>query len=149
MTGLVHAAVEQARDLRVLKPGQDLPLGAEATEEDVALEAGRDTFESDLLLELAVHTFGQKHRAHAAAADFADQPVRPDALALDARGGGSAQVGGRAGDNRLRPESGGRGVRQEPQDLVGDRRVELATSAAKLRRLLGDVLDGSAATTPA
>ena len=32
---------------------------------------------------------------------------------------------------------------------LGDRRVELATSAAKLRRLLGDVLDGSAATTPA
>ena len=30
-----------------------------------------------------------------------------------------------------------------------DRRVELATSAAKLRRLLSDVLDGSAATTPA
>lgn len=33
-------------------------------------------------------------------------------------------------------------------ELAG-RRVELATSAAKLRRLLSDVLDGSAATTPA
>ena len=32
---------------------------------------------------------------------------------------------------------------------LGDRRLELATSAAKLRRLLGDVLDGSAATTTA
>ncbi len=32
---------------------------------------------------------------------------------------------------------------------LGDRRVELATSAAKLRRLLADVLDGSPATTPA
>jgi hypothetical protein len=32
---------------------------------------------------------------------------------------------------------------------LGDRRLELATSAAKLRRLLDDVLDGSAATTPA
>ena len=32
---------------------------------------------------------------------------------------------------------------------LGDRRLELATSAAKLRRLLSDVLDGSAATTPA
>ncbi|MFL5686996.1 MAG: glutaredoxin family protein [Chloroflexota bacterium] len=31
-------------------------------------------------------------------------------------------------------------------ELAG-RRVELATSAAKLRRLLSDVLDGSAATT--
>lgn len=31
---------------------------------------------------------------------------------------------------------------------LGDRRLELATSAAKLRRLLSDVLDGSAATTP-
>jgi len=30
---------------------------------------------------------------------------------------------------------------------LGDRRVELATSAAKLRRLLADVLDGSPATT--
>ena len=32
---------------------------------------------------------------------------------------------------------------------LGDRRLELATSAAKLRRLLSDVLDGSAATTTA
>ena len=32
---------------------------------------------------------------------------------------------------------------------LGDRRLELATSAAKLRRLLADVLDGSGATTPA
>ena len=32
---------------------------------------------------------------------------------------------------------------------LGDRRLELATSAAKLRRLLSDVLDGNAATTPA
>jgi hypothetical protein len=32
---------------------------------------------------------------------------------------------------------------------LADRRLELATSAAKLRRLLSDVLDGSAATTPA
>ena len=32
---------------------------------------------------------------------------------------------------------------------LGDRRLELVTSAAKLRRLLGEVLDGSAATTPA
>jgi Glutaredoxin-like domain (DUF836) len=31
----------------------------------------------------------------------------------------------------------------------GDRRLELATSPAKLRRLLSDVLDGSAATTSA
>ena len=31
---------------------------------------------------------------------------------------------------------------------LADRRLELATSAAKLRRLLSDVLDGSAATTP-
>jgi hypothetical protein len=32
---------------------------------------------------------------------------------------------------------------------LGDQRLELATSAAKLRRLLGDVLDGSPATTTA
>jgi hypothetical protein len=32
---------------------------------------------------------------------------------------------------------------------LGGRRLELATSAAKLRRLLSDVLDGSAATTSA
>ena len=32
---------------------------------------------------------------------------------------------------------------------LGERRLELATSAAKLRRLLSDVLDGSTATTPA
>ena len=32
---------------------------------------------------------------------------------------------------------------------LGDRRLELATSAAKLRRLLADALDESAATTPA
>ena len=32
---------------------------------------------------------------------------------------------------------------------LGDRRLELATSAAKLRRLLSDVLDGSPATTSA
>ena len=32
---------------------------------------------------------------------------------------------------------------------LGDQRLELATSPAKLRRLLSDVLDGSAATTHA
>ena len=32
---------------------------------------------------------------------------------------------------------------------LSGRQVELATSAAKLRRLLSDVLDGSPATTPA
>jgi len=32
---------------------------------------------------------------------------------------------------------------------LGDRRVELATSAAKLRRMLADVLDGSPATSSA
>ena len=32
---------------------------------------------------------------------------------------------------------------------LGDRRVELATSATKLRRLLSDVLEGSTATTSA
>ena len=32
---------------------------------------------------------------------------------------------------------------------LGDRRVELATSAAKLQRLLADVLDGNPATTSA
>ena len=36
-----------------------------------------------------------------------------------------------------------------PMVELGDRHLELATSAAKLRRLLGDVLDGSAATSPA
>ena len=32
---------------------------------------------------------------------------------------------------------------------LGDRRVELATNAAKLRRMLADVLDGSPATSSA
>jgi hypothetical protein len=32
---------------------------------------------------------------------------------------------------------------------LADRRLELATSAAKLRRMLSDVLDGGAATAPA
>jgi glutaredoxin len=36
-----------------------------------------------------------------------------------------------------------------PVVTLGGRRVELATSAAKLRRLLSDVLDGNTATTPA
>lgn len=34
-----------------------------------------------------------------------------------------------------------------PVVQLGDRRIELATSAAKLHRLLGEVLDRSAATT--
>ena len=57
-----------------------------------------------------------------------------------ARAGLAVPTPGRA-RHRNRPRLGTRVLRAIPVVELGDRRLELATSAAKLRRLLTDVLD--------
>ena len=63
-----------------------------------------------------------------------------DALLRRARGR-PAQPAPRRARHRHRPELAARVLRVIPVVELGDRRLELATSAAELRRLLADVLD--------
>ena len=58
--------------------GQDVALAAETLGELSLLQAGVGKFEGDLTLESAVAAFGKPHRAHAAAAELAQQPVGAD-----------------------------------------------------------------------
>ena len=76
-----HAAVEQAGDVRMMQPREDLPFPQEPLANLIAGVSAADQLERDLLLELAVRPVGQEHMAHAPAADFSDDAVRPDAIA--------------------------------------------------------------------
>ncbi len=103
------AAVEEARDVGVLQPRENLPLAEEAAENLAAEWPAANELERDVLLELAVGAIGQEHPAHAAVADLADHAVRPDAVAglfpflgLDLRRRGVDQA--RGVDHRRRLE---------------------------------------------
>ena len=66
-----RAAVEQARDVRVLERGEDLPLGAKRASMQLGVQPRRHDLDRHPLRELAVGALGQVDRAHAAAADLA------------------------------------------------------------------------------
>jgi hypothetical protein len=79
-----QAAVDQARDVRVLQMREDLPFLAEALQQ---AEGGvGQQFDRDALFEMAVGALGQQHDAHAAAPEFAHDAPHADAVAeRDAR----------------------------------------------------------------
>ena len=92
------AAIEEARDVGMLQPRQNLPLAEKAPVNLTAEGPASHELQRNLLLELAVGTIGQEHAAHAAMADLPDQAVRSDAIArlvafvsLDVRSGGVDQ----------------------------------------------------------
>ena len=75
------AAVEQARDVRMLETREDLALPEKAPDDLSTVRAGADELEGDLLFELAVGAIREEHAAHPTVADLPDQFVRPDAIA--------------------------------------------------------------------
>ena len=72
---LGSAAVEQTGDVGMLQPGQRLPFAAEAVEDQIGVHAAAHQLDRDLGLILIVVAFGEIDGAHAAAAEFAHQPV--------------------------------------------------------------------------
>ncbi len=82
LAGVGATAVQQACDPRVLEGGEDLALLFEASQRLLGGDAGAQQLERRPLLELAVVTLDEKHRAHAAAADLAQHPPGPYPFAL-------------------------------------------------------------------
>src|SRR3546814_932025 len=68
------AAVEQGGEAGVLELGEDAALVAEARQQ-VAADAMANHLDRHVLLELAVVALAEVNRAHAAAADLADDTV--------------------------------------------------------------------------
>jgi hypothetical protein len=58
--------------------GQNLALVAEPAEDGCRVHAALDQLDGDLLVKLPVRAFGQVHRAHAAAPDLSNNPIRAD-----------------------------------------------------------------------
>ena len=63
----------------MLKPGQDLPLLQETTQDEVGIHAPLDELERDVMLKLAVDAFGEVDRPHAAPPQFAHEAIGCDA----------------------------------------------------------------------
>lgn len=79
------AAVEQTSDVRVVETGQDLPLISETAQHLFGSGVRVHQLDGDVPPELAVRSFGEVHRAHAAVTDLAQYAI----------GAGTAVVGRR------------------------------------------------------
>ena len=74
-------AVEQAGDIGMVEPRQDLALGEKAAHDLARVEVAAHQLERHLLLELAVGALRPPDFAHAAPPQAGAQPVRTDAVA--------------------------------------------------------------------
>ena len=74
-----RATIKQAGDVRMLQPGQDLPLAREV-QEGFRIGHAADQFDRHALVEVSVAAFGQEHRAHATAADLLEQAPGAEAV---------------------------------------------------------------------
>src|SRR6185295_1265321 len=123
--------VEQAADVRVVEPGEDLALAPEAADQLVRVEPALQQLDRHLLLVLGVGALGEIDRSHAAAAELRDDPVGPEPRAgLEARipreveDGGLDEVAelGLEGEHRLDLRAQGlvlaAGLRKEGPALV-------------------------------
>jgi hypothetical protein len=76
-----RAAVEQARDIRMIERRQDLAFELQPALDMPRQQPASHQLDCDLLPELLVGALGQEHLAHAAAAEAAHDAIWPDALA--------------------------------------------------------------------
>ncbi|CAM4072987.1 hypothetical protein ROSA5918_21850 [Roseateles saccharophilus] len=81
LAAVVHAGIQQPRDMRVRKPAEDLALAGEAGRATAAEHAGAEELDRNVALEAAVGPARQPNRAHAAPAQFALQHIGPDVQA--------------------------------------------------------------------
>ncbi len=73
-----RAAVEESRDVRVREAREDLALGAEAGEDELAVHAAADELDRDAAFVLGIGPRREVNRAHAAAPDLPLERVRPE-----------------------------------------------------------------------
>ena len=97
-----RAAVQQARDIRVVQTGEHLPLRAKSPQDFARVHAAQDHFDGDFPLVFVIHARGQPHRSHSPAADAPLQLIGSDPVAFRKLAGilggaeqASAQIGGR------------------------------------------------------
>ena len=101
------AGIEQARDVGVLQPREDLPFAGEAQPQVGVGQAGAQQLQRDPALVQAVVAVGHPDLAHAAFAEQAFEPVRADARAGTRAGRGEQRfaqefvVAGFLGEQRL------------------------------------------------
>ena len=76
-----RAAVEQASDVRMIEPREDLPLAQEAPPDPLGVETGLQKLQRHALLELPVAALGDPDLSHAAAPEKRHEDVGTDSLA--------------------------------------------------------------------
>ena len=141
----VDAAIEQGRDVRMLKPGQCLALAQEALDHSSGTGsrrcAGMQLLDRHLLRELAVHALRAPDATHAAAAELLDQLVGAQSLAGLVRGFRGVVVQGlrNIGRGRIGVETLQQGGQFRAEFRIG--RAQLAQSISALRGCQFDALD--------
>jgi hypothetical protein len=75
-------AIEQAGDVGMLEPCQDLPFRTKPLQDRLGIHTALNELEGHLLLELAVGPMRQKNAPHAPMPEFTLNLVRPDAAAF-------------------------------------------------------------------
>lgn len=73
-----RATIQQPRNIWMFEPRQNLSFLAKALHNLITTNAGPDEFDRHLFMKSFVHPMRQKHRAHAAPPDLADDLIRPD-----------------------------------------------------------------------
>src|ERR1051325_2433903 len=75
------AAVEETRDVWMIERGEDLALGAKATQDEIGIHAALHQLDSDAHVEFFVYTNRLVDGAHAAASNFALNAIRTETAA--------------------------------------------------------------------
>ena len=70
-----RAAIEQTRDVGMIKGRENLPLVAKAAHDKIRVHAAANQLDGDLLSILIIIAFAEINRAHAAASEFANDFV--------------------------------------------------------------------------
>ena len=75
-----RAAVEQPGDVRVVEPGEDLPLCPKAPQDEIRVHAAADELHGRPSLELLIRAHAQVHAAHPSVSELAHDRPWTDAL---------------------------------------------------------------------
>ncbi len=135
-----RAAIQQARDVRMVEAGEDLPFAFETAHELARIEARAQQFQCGLLRECTVGAFAQVHRTHAAAVEHAfESPgadAQADAICLEpvADQGRDFQVRGFAQERRARRMCRDQRVHVAPQLAIA---AALRVEECRARRVVG------------
>src|SRR5262245_195845 len=121
------AAVKQPGDIRMIQAGENLPFAPETLQDKVGVHAGRYQLDRGFYLVLVIVALGQVHRAHAAAADLANQPVGADPFRSAPGALGVDKMPNAGSDLILNKRSGLLVVLQEGVDLAEQVRVAIAS----------------------